>query len=143
MSRLTRYDPFSEPAADMFQGLFRPLRGLMPSDAEFLPAIRVDVSESDDSYAVKADIPGVKKDDIDIQVDGNYVSISANIERKQEQKNGERVIRAERYYGSVQRSFTLATAVDPEKVSASYENGTLSLTLPKKASAVQRKIAVR
>jgi HSP20 family protein len=143
MSNLTRYDPFSiEPVSDMFQGLFRPLRGLMTAEGDALPDIRIDVSESEGAYEVKADIPGVNKDDIDVRVDGNVVSIGAKVERGKEQREGERVIRRERYSGSIQRSFSLANDIDESKVQARYENGTLALTLPKRTTAGQKKIAI-
>jgi HSP20 family protein len=143
MSNLSRYDPFSsEPVADMFQGLFRPLRGLMTTDGEALPSIRLDVIETDKAYEVKADMPGLEKNDIDVRIDGNVVSISATIDRSKEQKEGERVIRSERYSGSIERSFSLASDIDEANVVAHYENGTLALTLPKKVSAARKKISV-
>lgn len=143
MSNLTRYDPFSiEPVSDMFQGLFRPLRGLMSAEGESLPDIRIDVTESEGGYEVKADMPGLNKDDIDVRVEGNVVSIGAKVERSTEQKEGERVIRRERYAGSIQRSFSLANDIDESKVQARYEDGTLALTLPKRTSAAVKKIAI-
>jgi HSP20 family protein len=144
MSNLNRYDPFSiDPVSDMFHGLFRPLRGLVAGEDDAPFSIRVDVSETDNAYEVKADMPGLKKEDIDVRIDGNIVSISATVERKKEQKEGERVIRTERYTGSTQRSFSLASEIDAAKVVAQYENGTLALTLPKKASAERQKIEIK
>jgi HSP20 family protein len=143
MSNLTRYDTFSiEPVSDMFQGLFQPLRALMANGEPALRDIRLDVTESDTAYEVRADLPGVRKEDIDVRVDGNVVSIAATVERKAEEKEGERVIRRERYSGSVQRAFSLGSDVDEAGVAARYDNGTLALTLPKKPGGAQKKITV-
>lgn len=144
MSNLSRYDPFSiEPASDnFFRGFFRPLGELLPVEGQPLPKIRIDVTENDGGYEVKADMPGLTKEDIDVRVDGNVVSISATVERSKEQKEGERVIRRERYAGAMQRAFSLANDIDESKVQAHYENGTLALTLPKRAAATQKKIAI-
>ncbi|KWF30494.1 Hsp20/alpha crystallin family protein [Burkholderia pseudomultivorans] len=143
MSNLTRYDPFSiDPVSELFHGLFRPMRGLTaPEDAE-LASMKIDVTENDGAYSVKAELPGVAKEDIDVQVNGRMVSINAKVERKSEQKEGERVIRRERYTGAYSRAFSLADEVDDAKATAAYENGVLSLTLPKKASAGQRRLTV-
>ena len=82
MSNLSRYDPFSiEPVSDMFQGLFRPLRSMMSNDDAPLEDMKIDVTESDSSYQVKAELPGVDKKDIDVKIDGNVVSINAKVER--------------------------------------------------------------
>jgi HSP20 family protein len=143
MSNLTRYDPFSmEPVSDLFQGLFRPLRGSAGTEDSGLATMKIDVTETDDAYAVKAELPGVSKDDIDVKIDGNVVSISAKVERNQEQKDGERVIRRERYSGAFSRSFSLASDIDDMKASAQYQDGVLSLSLPKKARAEQKRLAI-
>jgi HSP20 family protein len=143
MSNLTRYDPFSmEPVSDLFQGLFRPLRGSAGTEDSGLATMKIDVTETDDAYAVKAELPGVRKDDIDVKIDGNVVSISAKVERNQEQKDGERVIRRERYSGAFSRSFSLASDIDDMKASAQYQDGVLSLSLPKKARAEQKRLAI-
>ncbi len=113
MSNPTRYDPFSmEPVSDMFHGLFRPLRGMVSSDDAPLADMKIDVTESDASYQVKAELPGVDKKDIDVKIDGNLVSINAKVERNKETKEGERVIRRERYSGAISRSFSLACDID-------------------------------
>jgi HSP20 family protein len=114
MANITRFDPFND-IDDMFKGLFvRPMR----FELEGTPQMRmkVDVTRADDTYTVKADIPGVKKDDIQVAVDGNEVTISGEIRKDSEEKKGEEVIRSERYYGKVSRSFTLPHDVDEAKV---------------------------
>ena len=143
MSNATRYDPFSlEPVADLFQGFFRPMRSLGFEAETPLSDIKIDVSESDTAYTVKAEMPGVDKKDIDVKVDGNVVSISAKAERNKEMKEGERVIRRERYSGVISRSFSLASDIDEGASSAQYQDGVLSLTLQKKKDAPQKRLEI-
>ncbi|RQR35052.1 Hsp20/alpha crystallin family protein [Burkholderia sp. Bp9143] len=143
MSNMTRYDPFSiEPVSDLFQGLFRPLRGMALADEPNLASMKIDVTENDKAYTVNAELPGVAKDDIDVQVTGNTVSINAKIERNSEQKDGERVIRRERYSGAISRSFSLSGDIDDANATATYQDGVLSLTLPKKAPVGQKKLTI-
>jgi HSP20 family protein len=139
MANITRFDPFND-IDDVFKGLFvRPMR----FDLE-TPQMRmkVDVTRTDDTYTVKAEIPGVKKDEINVAVDGNEVTISGEIKKESEEKKGEEVIRSERYYGKVSRSFTLPHDVDEAKVTAKYADGVLKLTLPLKVKAANKKITV-
>lgn len=144
MSNMTRYDPFSmEGVPDLFQGLFRPLRSVIGSEeGQQAAGIRLDVTEGDAAYTVKAELPGVDKQNIDVKIDGNLVSISATIERDSELKEGERVVRRERYAGSVSRSFTLATDIDDNAATAQYKDGVLTLTLPKKAQGTKKRIEI-
>ncbi|WP_395069165.1 Hsp20/alpha crystallin family protein [Paraburkholderia silvatlantica] len=144
MSNLTRYDPFSmEPVSDLFQGLFRPMRGMLAAEEHELAAIKLDVTENEKAYTVKAELPGVDKKDIDVKIDGNVVAIHAKVERKTEQKEGERVIRRERYSGSFARTFSLASDIDETTANAQYQDGVLSLTLPKKAAAEQKRLPIQ
>lgn len=143
MSNVTRYDPFSlEPMADLFQGFFRPMRSLALEGETSLSDIKIDVSESDTAYTVKAELPGVDKKDIDVSIDGNVVSISAKAERDKETKDGERLIRRERYSGVISRSFSLAADIDEGTSSAQYHDGVLSLTLQKKKDAPQKRLQI-
>jgi HSP20 family protein len=143
MSNLTRYDPFSmEPMSDLFHGLFRPMRGLTFGGEALLLEVKIDVAESDAAYTVKAELPGVDKKDIEVKIDGNVVSISAKAERNKELKEGERVIRSERYSGVISRSFSLASDVDESTATAQYQDGVLSLTLPKKALSAQKRLQI-
>jgi len=140
MTNITRYDPFNE-LDDVFKGLFvRPMR----FDLDLAPQMKmkIDVTKADDSYTVKADIPGVEKDDIQVSVDGSEVTISGEIKKETEEKKGEEVLRSERYYGKISRSFTLPQDVDEAKVSAKYADGVLKLTLPMKARTTRKKITV-
>jgi HSP20 family protein len=119
--------------------LWRPWR---LEGAERAPQIRVDVSESDSAHAVKAEIPGVRKEDIDVRIDGNQVTISAEVKQDKEEKKDGRVLRSERRYGYASRSFMLDSDVDSGAADAKYNNGVLELKLPKKAASVGKRLNV-
>jgi HSP20 family protein len=143
MANLTRYDPFKLDSVfdDFFKGfVVRPVRG------EGLPKIsdiKIDVSESDQGYTVKADIPGVKKENIHVAIDGNMVSISAEAKQESEQKEGDKLIHSERYYGQVSRSFSLGSELDEAASQAKYADGVLELTLAKKTAAASKKLTIQ
>jgi HSP20 family protein len=139
MSNLSVYDPFTATAFDdLFRGFFAPVR------AERSPvAIKLDVAEKDGAYVVRAEIPGVAKDDIQVSIEGNQVTIGAEVKRETEKKDGERVIHSERYYGSTYRSFTLPSELDEAASTAKYENGVLELTLAKKPALAGRKLTIQ
>jgi HSP20 family protein len=134
--------PFSllEPEfPSMFKG------GLLPmwmNTEPAPPAIKVDVEEKDDRYMVKADMPGVAKDDIRVEVDGNMVSISAEVRREKKEEKEGKVLRSERYFGAMSRVFTLPTDVDFAKAEAAYADGVLKLTLPKTKATATHRIAI-
>lgn len=141
MPNLTNYDPFQtsiEPFDDLFRGFFRPVR----LDRE-LPQFKMDVKEDEKSYTVHADLPGVKKEDIHITIDGNTVMVSAETRSESEQKEGEKVLKRERTYGKVMRSFSLASDVDEATASAKYNDGVLELVLPKKTASASKRLAVQ
>jgi len=147
MANISRYDPFNlarvDPFGDiddLFKGFFmRPvlMEGQPPMQ------IKMDVKEDDKAYTVHADIPGVKKEDIHVSIEGNQVSISAETRVEKEEKKGEKVLRSERYVGKIARSFTLAHEVDEAKSQAKYNDGVLELTLPKKAATSAKKLAIQ
>ena len=91
---------------------------------------------------MRADIPGVKKEDIRVTIDGSQVAISAEVKNEKEIKDGEKVLRSERYYGKVSRAFTLNTEVDDEAAQAKYDNGVLELRLPKRATAKTKSLTI-
>jgi len=134
-----RYDPWD----DLFRGFFvRPVdMGALGSATE-APGMRLDVREDDRAYVVHAEMPGVKKEDIHVTVEGGLVSISAEKKEAREVKEGERVLRAERYFGKVSRSFQLGQEVDESAASAKFADGVLELTLPKKAVAQSRRLKI-
>lgn len=136
MSRLTRYDPFD----DFFRGFFvRPIE--MGKDIE-APTIKIDVKEQEKAYIVHAELPGIKKEDIHVSIDGSVVSISAERKEEKETKEGERVLRSERYFGKVSRNFQLGQDIDENAASAKFTDGVLELTLPKKAATQSKRLII-
>lgn len=142
MSALTRLDPFEQMLPEMFRRFAQPMR-LAGMGTELAGDIRLDVSETPTDYAVRAEIPGAKKEDIRVTVDGNFVNIAAEIRRDKEEKSEGRVLLKESYHGSVSRGFSLAHEVDAGRVEAKFEDGVLKLTLPKRESTGSRTIAVK
>ena len=140
MANLTRFDPFADPFEDLVRRMFKPVR--WESEPQMLQ-IKVDVEENDKTYTVKAELPGVRKEDINVQIEGNMVSISAESKQEKDVKESGKVIRSERYYGSLFRSFALGHDVDQAAAAAKYADGILQLTLPKKTGATTKKIAVQ
>jgi len=142
MANITRFTPFDDMFDDVLRGFFvRPVAFEGPGAGA--PQFRVDVTEDNGAYTVRADIPGVKKDDIHITIDGNQVGISAEVKREKDVKEGERVLRSERYYGKTSRTFSLDQEVDEAAASAKYANGVLELTLPKKVAPKAKRIAIQ
>ncbi|MBZ0069404.1 MAG: Hsp20/alpha crystallin family protein [Thiobacillus sp.] len=147
MANLARFDPFNLTRADpfgdiddLFKGFF--VRPVLMEDQPQMQ-IKLDLKEDDKAYKVHADIPGVQKEDIQVDIDGNQISISAESRMEKEEKKGEKVLRSERYCGKVARSFTLAHDVDETKSEAKYSDGVLELTLPKKAASSSKKLTVQ
>jgi HSP20 family protein len=145
MANLTRY-PFDQAFDDLLRGFFvRPVgfeSGGQSPTQQAMP-FRVDVSENEQAYTLRAEIPGVRKDDISITIDGDQVAISAEVKNEKEVKEGDRVLRSERYYGKLQRAFALGQPVDEGSASAKYADGILELTLPKRAAVNAKRIAVQ
>lgn len=140
MANITRFDPFKE--VSRFNSLWNPdefFKGMRLGpwmhDMDMEPQIKLDVSEDEKSYVVKADIPGMSKDDIKVEIEGSQISISAETKRAKEEKQGNVVIRSERYLGTQYRRFSLGNEIDASKAEAKYENGVLQLSLPKKSGS--------
>lgn len=141
MSILTR-NVGTDPLDDLFRGFFvRPV-GYGGDTAE-LPSVKIDVKAQDNGYLVQAEIPGVKKEDIHVDIDGSVVSISAERKQATEVKEGERILRTERYFGKIARSFDLGTEIDEVSASARYSDGVLELTLPKKAASPNKRLQIQ
>jgi len=136
MTNITRYDPLD----DFFRGFF--VRPVDIGSAAEAPQIKMDVKEQGENFVVHAELPGMKKEDIHVHIDGATVSISAERKQEKEVKDGERVLRTERYYGKVSRSFQLGQDVDESKASARFNDGVLELTLPKKAAGSARRLTI-
>lgn len=142
MLNITRYDPYGDVFDDFMKGfLVRPVAATEPG--ETVRRFKIDVAEKDGAYRVTAEIPGVKKDDIQVDIDGDVVSVSAETRTEKDLKEGERVIHSERYVGKVARSFRLGQEVDESKATAKYADGVLELVLPKKAAASSRRLSIQ
>ncbi len=116
-----------------------------PLHGDPLPApgkIKIDVKESGDNLVVHAEMPGLDKDAIDVSVDNNVLTIRAEVSQYDAEKEDEKVIHSERYYGAIARSVALPVEVASDQALAKYENGILTLTLPKARKEASRKIAV-
>jgi HSP20 family protein len=148
MANISRFDPFTELVDDLFKGfLVRPLgfEGRGGDAGVQLPRAKVDVAEKNSAYVVSAELPGVKKEDIHVSIDGAQVTIEAEVKREKEatQSQDERVLHSERHYGKVTRSFTLPQEVDESKAEAKFRDGVLELTLPKKAATQRKQISIQ
>jgi len=141
MNRLTQYEPLVGTLDGLFNEFFRPAL-VLDQRAETAP-IRLDVKEDAAAYTVHAEIPGVKKENIAVEIEGNEVTIAAEVKRNEERKDGEKWLRTERHYGRTARRFALPQEVDEAKAEAKFTDGVLELTLPKKTQVTGRKIAVQ
>lgn len=141
MANIQRYGSlFDDFFGDLNKGFWvRPFA--FPGETEL--SMKLDVKEGDKAYTVHAEIPGVRKEDMQIDINGDQVSIRAEVKREKEKKEGEKVLHSERTYGMVSRSFSLPTDVDAQGAIASYKDGVLELTLPKKASAQSRRLTIQ
>ena len=143
MASITRYDPFNDLVDDIFKGfLVRPVAYEGGAARDVLPRVKVDVAEQNGAYKVTAELPGVKKDDIHVAIDGPQVTLEAEVKQEKDTKD-ERVLHTERVFGKVTRSFTLPQEVDEGKAEAKFRDGVLELTLPKKAAAQRKQIAIQ
>ena len=141
MANITRYDPFNELVDDLFKGFFvRPLA--FDTRAE-LPRMKLEVAEKNGTYLVTAELPGVKKEDINVTVDGAQVTLAAEVRREKEATESDRVLHSERAFGKVSRTFTLPQELDETKVEAKFRDGVLELALPKKAAAERKRVTIQ
>jgi HSP20 family protein len=141
MNRLTQYEPLVGTLDGLFNEFFRPAL-VLDQRGETAP-IRVDVKEDAAGYTVHAEIPGVKKENIAVEIEGNEVTIAAEVKRDETKRDGEKWLRTERFHGRSARRFALPQEVDEAKAEAKFTDGVLELVLPKKAQVTGRKIAVQ
>jgi HSP20 family protein len=142
MANLRLFEPsLNDPFESVFRRFMSPLR--LEKNLDEMD-IRVDVVEKDNVFKVRADLPGVKKEDINVRIDGNLVQIDAETKGEKELKeDGGKVLRSERYYGAVSRAFTLTQDVDEAKAVAKFEDGVLTLELPKKATSASKRLEIK
>jgi HSP20 family protein len=136
MSNLTRYDPLD----DFFRGFF--VRPVEMGNVPEAPSIKLDVKEREQAFVAHAEMPGIRKEDIHVNIDGPTVSITAERKQEKEVKEGERVLRTERYFGKVSRSFQLGQDIDDGRATAKFTDGVLELTLPKKAATQAKRLTI-
>jgi HSP20 family protein len=142
MANVTRFDPFNDLVDDLFKGFFvRPVS--YNGGAEIAPRMKVDVAEKNGAYLVTAELPGVRKEDIQVSIDGAQVTLVAEVKREKEAKDDERVLHTERVFGKATRSFTLPQELDEGKAEAKFRDGVLELTLPKKAAAPRKQVTIQ
>ena len=147
MANITKVDPFT----DLFRfEPFRDMEAFVPSrlrrffqELPAEPTIKLDVSEDEKAYHVKAELPGVRKEDISVEIDGNQVSLMAEVRRETEEKKDEKVVHSERYYGKQFRSFTLARPIDRKAAEAKFVDGVLDLTLPKGGAEASPRLTIQ
>lgn len=141
MVNIRRFNPLE----DAFENLYRGVPMWLPNPETRAPApaqFRMDVTENDKEYQVLAELPGLKKAEISITINGNDVAVSAEVKHEKVVTNGETVLCAERYFGKIQRAFTLGQEVDEATAQAKYNDGVLELTLPKKTVAAAKRLTV-
>jgi HSP20 family protein len=141
MANVTRYDPFGDLFDDLMKGFL--VRPIAAEGAAAAPRMKLEVSEQAEAFKVLAEVPGVKKDEIQVTIDGDQVTISAEVRKEKDVKEGERVVHSERYYGKVARTFRLGHELDETKAQAKYADGVLELVLPKKSTAAARKLTIQ
>lgn len=145
MANISRFDPRADYFGDLVDDLFKGflVRPMYTEGRDTLTRMKVDVTESNGGYLVHAELPGVKKEDIQLTIDGAQVTLAAETKRERDVAEGERVLHTERMYGKVSRSFTLPQEIDDAAAQAKYADGVLELTLPKKAAAARKQIAIQ
>jgi len=141
MTNLVSYDPFAETGLDeLFRGFFTPVRF---EGAKTPVTIKMDVTETEDGYMIHAEMPGVNKEDINVEIEGNQVTITGDMKREWEKKEGDKVLRSERYFGNVYRSFTVPAELNEALCEAKFVNGVLALKLVRKLPVAGKKLPVR
>jgi HSP20 family protein len=141
MANITRYDPFNELVDDLFKGFF--VRPLAFEPRAELVRMKLEVAEKNGTYLVTAELPGVRKEDINVTVDGAQVTLAAEVKREKEATEHDRLLHTERSFGKLTRTFTLPQELDEAKVEAKFRDGVLELALPKKAAAQRKPIAIQ
>jgi HSP20 family protein len=140
-SPMARWGFFGDDFDRIFEGFFRPIRWVEEAAGDtFVPAM--DIKEREDEYVVRTDLPGVRKEDINVTLENGLLTITAERKSDEERKEGEQDLRREVRYGRYMRSLRLGTQIDEKAVKASYRDGVLELTLPKAEEVKPRKIAV-
>jgi HSP20 family protein len=136
-------EQFGRMVENMFQDFLAPLAQGARWSGEGLAMPRLDVSEHEKAFEVQAELPGVKKEDVKVSIDGQRVTIEGECQQANEQREGEQVVYSERSTRRYQRSFTLPSEVDDASAEARLENGVLMLTLPKKQGGAAKRLTIQ
>jgi HSP20 family protein len=142
---LTRRDPFGSLFDEFFTDFFARNGGPVARGSELPAAVRarMDVIDRNDKFEVLVDLPGVKKEDVHVTIEGARVAISAETKSDKEEKEGDRVLHSERYAASYARTFELPVEVTEDGAEASFDSGVLKLTLPKRATVTSKRLAIK
>ncbi|MBI1942156.1 MAG: Hsp20/alpha crystallin family protein [Betaproteobacteria bacterium] len=141
MANITRFDPFNDLVDDLFKGFL--VRPMYSEARDSLARMRVEVAEKNGAYLVTAELPGVRKEDINVAIDGAQVTLTAEVKREKEVSEQGRLLHSERVFGKLSRSFALPQELDEAKAEAKFRDGVLELTLPKKAAAARKAITIQ
>jgi HSP20 family protein len=136
-------DQFGRMVEGMFQDFFAPLAQGAQWAGEGAATPRLDVTETDKTYEIQAELPGVNKEDVKVSVDGQRITIEAECRSADERREGETVVYTERSARRFMRSFALPTEVDDAAAQARLENGVLQLSLPKKQGSEARRLTIQ
>ncbi|CAM5209813.1 HSP20 family protein OS=Castellaniella defragrans OX=75697 GN=HNR28_002785 PE=3 SV=1 [Castellaniella defragrans] len=126
---------------DLFHAFLRPIRQ-QAEDWGMGTGIGIDITESDQEFVLKAEIPGVSKDDIHVEIEDNTVTIRADKAQSKDAKDEGRVIQQERFWGQIERTISLSRSINESGAKATYQNGLLTLVLPKKADHAHRELLI-
>jgi HSP20 family protein len=139
-------DQFGRMVESIFEDLIAPVAqaaalSRISEDGTISP--RIDISENEKAYTIKAEMPGAKKEDVKVSIDGQRVTIEADVKREEEKREGENAVMTERTVRKYVRSFMLPTEVDDSAADARLEDGILTLTLPKKQAAAAKRLTIQ
>lgn len=145
MANIARFDPFNIMRTDPFEDVMRdfmtvPYRSMLRRTTE--PAVPVDIQETDKAYLLTAELPGIKKEDIEVSITENQVTISAEVKQEKEAGGEAKSLCSERWYGKVSRTVQLPLDIDEKGADAICTDGVLHLTLPKKASSQAKRLMI-
>ncbi len=139
-------DQFGRLVENMFEEMFAPFTqgsALSPFQGDGTTSPRLNVTETEKSFEIEAELPGVNKEDVKVAIENQRVSIEGEIKREQEQREGENLVYSERSTRRFARSFVLPSEVDEATAQARMENGVLSLSLPKKQGATATRLTIQ
>ena len=136
-------DQLGRMVESMFQDFFAPLAAGQQWGGDGALAPRLDVKETDKTFEIQAELPGVEKEDVKVSVDGQRITIEAECRKANERREGETVVYAERTATRFMRSFALPTEVDDTAAQARLENGVLQLSMPKKQGTEARRLTIQ